>query len=493
MYKDTEGIHDRLIKLTLEILHLLTGEAYGPVEKTDSCETSSSLPIAPQGQGRSQSPHLEPPPPSLTTKRNSKKIQEATNKTNELLTGEVPMSCQDVTDSFSIEEWQYLEGHKDVYKNVVMENHPPLISPGLIEAAETEFTSNYIKEQTRGHKHLLHHDRSISEDCTQRTSTCVKEESITHTKHLTNFGIYSPLVHTGPLTSGNGELLAYHNEKCLPQPNASTSSYGALPPPAQVKEELLPAEVHLTPSSSFLTLHTQSTRTHVKKEPISQKPEDHLLHSRASEFPQSMKEETNSGAEEDFTITTFFVGEDSQPLPSNTKDIQTINQNQQTECNRVSCSFCGECFYDKAALLAHHSTHAGEENFHSSGQRSNSNLAERKKYVCPNCGKCFTRGSSLAVHQRSHTGERPFTCQICGKDFIVRSHLVVHQRYHSGEKPYTCSICGKSFISSSELLRHRKYHMEKKPYSCSTCGKGFVMNSALIRHERVHTKNPQLS
>ncbi|XP_063806159.1 oocyte zinc finger protein XlCOF29-like [Pseudophryne corroboree] len=120
MDKDRSHRTERIINITLEIIYLLTGEDYTIVKKTSNgCETPSSHPHVSGGLRRTQSPITVPPPHSLTHERhNDKKILELTNKIIQLLTGE---------------EGEYIEEHRGLYKDVMMENHRPLTSPGLDE------------------------------------------------------------------------------------------------------------------------------------------------------------------------------------------------------------------------------------------------------------------------------------------------------------------------------------------------------------------------
>ncbi|PIO13073.1 hypothetical protein AB205_0036510, partial [Aquarana catesbeiana] len=112
MEKHQSPMTERILNLTLEIIYLLTGESFPPAKSGDHITITV------------------PPPHSLTPEINSnKKILEVTKKIMELLTGEVPIRCQDVTVYFSMEEWEYLEGHRDLYKEVMMDIQLPLTSP----------------------------------------------------------------------------------------------------------------------------------------------------------------------------------------------------------------------------------------------------------------------------------------------------------------------------------------------------------------------------
>ncbi|XP_075703270.1 oocyte zinc finger protein XlCOF8.4-like [Rhinoderma darwinii] len=125
MDKHRNEMSRRILDFTLEIIYLLSGEEYTIVKKTSGDCTS---PIIHESGGWSSSPITEPPPHSRI---HEKKILELIYKMTELLTGEVPIRCQDVTVYLSMKEWEYLEGHKDLYEEVMMEDYRPRTSQDL--------------------------------------------------------------------------------------------------------------------------------------------------------------------------------------------------------------------------------------------------------------------------------------------------------------------------------------------------------------------------
>ncbi|XP_073538283.1 uncharacterized protein [Phyllobates terribilis] len=128
MAMDKDQMVERILHLTVQILFRLTGEDYIVVKKTS--RERCPAPVT-EGSGRILSPITGSTPNPLKHKDiNDQKILELTYKMIELLTGEVPIRCQDVAVYFSTEEWEYLEGHKDLYKDVIMEVPQRLISPG---------------------------------------------------------------------------------------------------------------------------------------------------------------------------------------------------------------------------------------------------------------------------------------------------------------------------------------------------------------------------
>ncbi|XP_040283551.1 oocyte zinc finger protein XlCOF7.1-like [Bufo bufo] len=127
---DRKEISRRILDLTLEIISLLSGEDYTIVK------TLGRTPIIHvHRSGRWNRATNTEPPPLI----HEEKVLELTHKMMELLTGEVPIKCQDVAVYFSMEEWEYLEGQEDLYDESMMEEQQPLTSPdGLIEGNPPE-------------------------------------------------------------------------------------------------------------------------------------------------------------------------------------------------------------------------------------------------------------------------------------------------------------------------------------------------------------------
>ncbi|KAM5125959.1 uncharacterized protein ACMZJ9_021234 [Mantella aurantiaca] len=164
MEEEQSHMTERILNLTLEIIYLLTGESNPLVKSGDQVTIM-----------------VPPPHPLKPERNNTKKILEVTQKMIGVLTGEVPIRCQDVTVYFSMEEWEYLEGHKDLYKDVMMDNQPPLTSPdGSSNRNPPERCPRPLYSRDSTQEDLTiphHHQRRNQSDCNVVVKEEIKEEA----------------------------------------------------------------------------------------------------------------------------------------------------------------------------------------------------------------------------------------------------------------------------------------------------------------------------
>ncbi|XP_069605651.1 oocyte zinc finger protein XlCOF22-like isoform X2 [Ranitomeya imitator] len=445
MDMDKEKMAEEILHLTLEILFRLTGEDCTVVKKTsnDRCQDPVS-----EGYGRPLSPIMGTPPHHLIHEDiNDQKILELTYKMIELLTGEIPIRCQDVAVYFSMEEWEYLEGHRNLYKNVIMEVPQALTSPDLSSKRTTP---------ERCPCPLL-----PPQDCKQEDPNAPQDHQ---GEDLTHINATETYVRDDEWCKEEIPTYGYPDD-CTRRSVGQLTSSIFKSDDLEILQDTTEVNA-ITPDISS-SIHRQD----LSSDPMKQVPSsDSLLTTKENQsHKRGIREQTAPKAKKPFSCSECGKC-------FNHKWHLVRHQIIHTGEKPFSCPECGKCFKRKSDVVNHHRTHTGE-----------------KPFSCSECGKCFKRKSDLVSHQRTHTGEKPFSCSECGKCFALKENLVRHQISHTGEKPFSCSECEKCFNRKGSLVKHQITHTGEKPFSCSECGKCFNMKGSLVRHQIFHTREKPFS
>ncbi|XP_056424587.1 zinc finger protein OZF-like [Hyla sarda] len=425
-----------ILDLTLEIIYWVTGEDY-TVMKKSSGESVASRGSGKRGKGRSRI--TDPPPYS------QKKILELTSKITEMLTGEVPIRCQDVAVYFSMEEWEYFEGHKDRYKKVMMEDQQPLKSPLVVS------------------RHRNPPERSPSPSYFQ---DCLEEEQ--------NVPLDFQEIDVG-ITSGFEKHKAEYmdDEEWM----RSFQGHPLLFPRYEQEHNIsqadslipnVPLGLHSSDLSDTSGLDICSSNPSLIG--TGRKPGD--IYPSGLQYPEECSLSLHEAVlREERPFTCSECGK-SFIRKQNLVDHVRSHLGEKP----FPCSDCGKCFGRKSVLFKHLRIHRG-----------------KRPYSCPECGKSFSKKTNVMKHLRTHTSAKPFACSECGKCFAQKSSLVNHYKSHSDKKPFACPECWKWFSKKSYLMLHMRTHTGEKPYSCMECGKGFSKKSSLVRHRRTHTRGKTFS
>ncbi|XP_066443880.1 zinc finger protein 271-like isoform X3 [Eleutherodactylus coqui] len=499
--------------LTRDIICLLIGEDYTVVRMTaGESVTSIGHPCASGKDTRTDGRISEPPGHSLMhdgTK--TQEILDLTNDMMELLTGEVPIRCQDVAVFFSMEEWEYLEGHKEMYKDVMMADHRPLTLPDgfpghvlhkkaschlsdleNVEAYKEAMTERVLKLSLDIIYLLTREDFEVVKNPSDEVSggrgrrACSliyegdkqKIVELTHkiTELLTgevpircqDVSVYFSMEEWDYL-AGHTDLL---NRCPSTSPNESRETNLSERDPSWLYSQNYPEECHFVPpdlqGEDIMDLKVEIVEREEEDEMYTQ----HDLQSLEEEFPTDIShaDDHSKLSEGRLLLSSDCKIEDDQHFSEEIHIVRSVPP------RRFAARRFSEHWFQVDLLP------------NSSNVTQSTELRSDKLFSCFECGKCFTQKSNLVRHKRTHTGEKPFTCDKCSKSFTQKSHLVGHQVFHTGEKPFLCSTCGKCFTHRAILYRHRRVHTGERPFICGQCGKSFSYKSYLVEHERFHIK-----
>ncbi|XP_077322397.1 uncharacterized protein LOC143956163 isoform X1 [Lithobates pipiens] len=406
MEENLSRMAEKILDFTLEIIYLLTGESFPPLNSDDHLTITM------------------PSTHSLKPNRNNEnKILEVINKIIDLLT---------------LEEWEYLKRHKDLCKDAMMENKPPHTSPdGSSNGNPPERCPRppYSRDSTQEDHTIPHHhqvDRSSNGKPPERCLRPPNSRDFTQEDHTIPH-------HHQVDRSSNGKP----PERCLRPPNSRDSTQ----------------EDH-TISHKSINQSDCSVKKGIKEEDEVGVMEK-FLEGHKDPFKNIMMEpsgDTNPPERCPRPLYSWDSTKEDHTIPHHPQGEERINIKVEVKEEEVQMDVGGDQPSTEEVGM---NMKSEQEDFSPPLNTDGCdvrNSSERRLLLSPDCN------SEDNVIPQDPTGGNPNTpnihhrpsCPETSMDPSDQSHIKIH----TGDHHYSCPECGKSFSKKGDLDEHKRIHTD---------------------------------